>query len=158
MRIYYSLKLNNNVKYFMNIKNQDLSNTTANIIKMQKMSVYSLIGTFIVLMSACAGEFQTYDLSEEYSTSLHYQPTGEEGVQPNSTWPFQKIENSEEFKDYYFDIQDKEIFTQTLPKKHKVNGALINSVKFFINPGQSAFTGKIFIKEIKVVPAVNIGK
>lgn len=212
---------------------------------------YSLIATIICLMYACAPKMQTYDLSEEYATSLHYKGTDAEdnseaeveeksdliaiparnfyggdlkrgaiwwagkgiflekgevfvinannigpdsipfgatfppidliiaevrlkvsaraegldssitpviymqvddvdGYQANAKRPFNKIENSTEFKDYYFDLKD--IYVQSSPKKHKVNGALINSLKFFINPGQTGYTGKIFIKEIKVVP------
>ncbi len=217
---------------------------------MKKATIYSLIAVSIGIMFGCSGEFQTYDLSEEYATSLHYEGTdgqskseeeeeksdlvgvpaltyyngdlkrgaiwwaGEDislekgpvfiieadnigpkntpfgatfppidliskevmikvtaraesadsvmpvlylqvddasGYQANANRPFHKIHNSQEFKDYYFDVKD--IYTQILPKKHKVNGAMINSLKFFINPGQTGFTGTIYIKEIKVVPA-----
>ena len=72
------------------------------------------------------------------------------GYKADAKRPFQKIENSEAFKDYYFDLRD--IYVQSVPK-HSVNGAMINSVKFFINPGQKGFTGKIYIREIKLVPA-----
>jgi hypothetical protein len=224
---------------------------------MKKGSIYYLIAALIVLMSACAGKLQTYDLSEEYATSLHYKGTDDEvvgsepaeeeksdlvgvparnfyggdlkrgaiwwvgkdislekgdvfiidatnvgpdsipfggtfppidlikeplvlkvsaraqgkdgdmpvlylqvddaeGHQANGKRPFNKIENSEEFKDYYFDLRD--IYVQSIPKKQKVNGAFINSIKFFINPGQTGYTGQIFIKEVKVVPAGSIPK
>jgi hypothetical protein len=220
---------------------------------MKKGSIYSLIAGCVALLSACSGEFQTYDLSEEYATSLHYQPEeedesseveeksdlvgiparsfyggdlkrgaiwwagkgitlekgevfvitatnigpdntpfgatfppidlikeevvlkvsaraeGNEGASPvvylqvddangtmaNAKRPFNAIENSADFKDYYFDLRD--IYVQSEPKK-KVNGAMINSLKFFINPGQTGYTGKIFIKEIKVMAASAAGK
>ncbi|HSZ24379.1 MAG TPA: hypothetical protein VK766_01605 [Cytophagaceae bacterium] len=87
---------------------------------------------------------------------LYFQPSDVDGAQANAKRPFQKIENSPEFKDYYFDLRD--IYNQAEPEKRKVNGAMINSVKFFINPGQSTgYTGVIYIKEIKVVP-VEAGK
>ncbi|MBX9850930.1 MAG: hypothetical protein K2X86_04145 [Cytophagaceae bacterium] len=87
---------------------------------------------------------------------LYLQVADAGGYQANAKRPFQKIENSGEFKDYYFDLKD--IYLQSAPKKHKVNGAMINSLKFFINPGQTPYTGKIFIKEIKVIPAASAGK
>jgi hypothetical protein len=224
---------------------------------MKRGSIYSLIIGFIALMFACSPKMQTYDLSKEYATSLHYQPTpgdedaveqeGEEGenlvgipartfyggdvkrggiwwagkgislekgevfifeidsvgsdsipfgatfppidllteevmikisaraegvngseptlhmqvddangYQANAKRPSQKIQNSEDFKDYYFDARG--IFEQSKPKKHRVNGAMINSLKFFVNPGQGPFSGKIYIKEIKVVSAKTVQK
>ncbi len=219
---------------------------------MKKGSIQSLIAAIIVLLSACAGKMQPYDLSYDYAKSLHYEGTegvdsGEEeeeksdlvgvpalsfyggdlkrggiwwagkdidmekgevfifdatnvgkdsipfgatfppidllketvqlkisaravgldstvtpvlylqvddveGYKSNAKWPSQTIENSESFKDYYFDLKD--IYVQNSPKKHKVNGTMINSLKFFINPGQTGYTGQIFIKEIKIVPVV----
>lgn len=86
--------------------------------------------------------------------TLYLQVDDANGYQANAKRPFHKIENSGEFKDYYFDMRD--IYVQSTPKKHKVNGALINSLKFFVNPGQTGYTGKIFIKEIRVVPAKSI--
>jgi hypothetical protein len=83
--------------------------------------------------------------------TLYMQVDDADGRQANGKRPFNQIENSGEFKEYYFDLKD--IYVQTVPKKQKVNGAMINSLKFFINPGQSGFTGQIFITEIKVVPA-----
>jgi hypothetical protein len=88
---------------------------------------------------------------EGESPTLYLQVDDADGFMTNAIRPFQKIENSEEFKDYYFSLKD--IYTQVTPKKHKVNGAMINSLKFFINPGQVAYTGLIYIKEIKIVPA-----
>ncbi len=221
---------------------------------MKRGTIYSLITVFIALLTACSGKIQTYDLSQEYATSLHYEGSSAEnkseaeeeksdlvgvpalsfyggdlkrgaiwwvgkditlekgdvfifdatnvgpdsipfgatfppidlvkekvmikisaraegkendlpvlylqlddvdGYQANAKRPSQKIENSSEFKDYYFDLKD--IYVQSQPKKHSVNGAMINSLKFFINPGQSGYTGLIYIKEIKVVslPAGN---
>jgi hypothetical protein len=71
------------------------------------------------------------------------------GYKADAKRPSQQIENSAEFKDYVFDLTD--MYYQRAPK-HKVNPALINSIKFFINPGKNAYTGKIYIKEIRVLP------
>lgn len=79
---------------------------------------------------------------------LHLQVDDATGVRADSKRPMNKIENSKEFKDYYFGLKD--IYVQNEPKK-KVNGALINSIKFFVNP--NGYTGRIYIREIKVVPA-----
>jgi hypothetical protein len=217
---------------------------------MKKGYKYILIAGCITFLSACSAKLQTYDLSEEYATSIHYKGTDDivksdvveeeksdlvgvparsfyggdlkrggiwwagkdiylekgdtfvidatnvgpdsipfgatfppidlkkeavgikisaraetpDGTMPtlylqlddadkyqgNGNRPFHKIENSAVCKEYYFDLKD--IFVQSTPKKHSVNGAMINSIKFFINPGQSGYTGKIFITEIKVVP------
>ncbi len=81
---------------------------------------------------------------------LHLQVDDAGGYQANAKRPAHQILNTEDFQDYYFDMRD--IYMQSEPKKHKVNGALINSMKFFINPGQAPYTGKILIREIKVVP------
>ena len=89
---------------------------------------------------------------EGESPTLYLQVDDADGFMTNSKRPFNKIEKSEEFKDYYFSLKD--VFLQATPKKHKVNGAMINSLKFFINPGQAAYTGLIYIQEIKVVPVV----
>jgi hypothetical protein len=74
-----------------------------------------------------------------------------DGYLTNATPPTNTIENSSEFKEYFFDMRN--IYMQNTPKKHKVNGKMINTIKVFINPGQAAYTGQIFIKEIKVVQA-----
>lgn len=234
--------------------------------KKGKIYLYSLIAGSFVWLSACSGKLQTYNLDEEYATSLHYQPPkeGEEpkeeedpesnlvgvparsfyggdlkrggiwwagkgitlekgdefifevthvgpdstpqgatnpaidlnthpfgatfppidlikeevvlkisaraegkdgseptlylqfddanGYQANAKRPAHKILNSAEYQDYYFDLKD--IFAQSTPTKHKVNGALINSLKFFINPGEEpGYTGNLYIREIRIVPA-----
>ncbi len=227
---------------------------------MKKGIMYSLVVTSISLLAACSGKFQTYDLSRDYATSLHYQPvTGEDaseeeeekddlvgvparnyyggdlkrggfwwagkgltlekgdefilhaeqvlpdsgavaatnsidlegksfgatfppidmikeavaikvsmraeakdstqpvlylqvedvnGTKADAKRPFHTVAISSEFKDYYFEM--KEVYVQAEPKK-KVNGAMINSLKFFINPGKPGYIGEIYIKEIKVV-------
>jgi hypothetical protein len=224
-----------------------------------KKGIYSFIAVFIVLMSSCAPKLQSYDFSEEYATTLHYdEVTGDkpvvvveekstmagvpalnfyggdlkrggiwwagkgislekgdvfifdatdvgpdsipfgatfppldlttvegmikisaraggkdsataptsapvlylelvdaDGFKANAKKPFNKIENSEEFKDYYFDLKD--VYMQSQPK-HSVNGAFISSIKFYINPGQEAYSGLIYIREIKVVPAKSVVK
>ncbi|MCX6180782.1 MAG: hypothetical protein NT150_02485 [Bacteroidetes bacterium] len=70
------------------------------------------------------------------------------GYKADAKRPSQKIENSEDFKEYYFELND--IFVQKSPK-HAVNSSMINSLKFFINPGLTGYTGKIHIKEIKII-------
>ncbi|HEY8402920.1 MAG TPA: hypothetical protein VIK89_16760 [Cytophagaceae bacterium] len=85
---------------------------------------------------------------------LHMQVDDAKGYKANGKSPVHKVSNKDEFQDYYFDLRD--IYVQMFPKKHKVNGAMINSLKFFINPGQAGYTGRIYIKEIKVVPAKDV--
>lgn len=113
---------------------------------------------------AVGATFQPLDLAkEEVRIKISARATGNvspllalelkdiDGFMTNAKWPSQKIEISEEFKDYYFDTKD--IFVQNMPKKHKVNGSMINNLKFYVNPGQQpAFTGQIYVKEIKVIP------
>jgi hypothetical protein len=82
---------------------------------------------------------------------LYLQVDDASGYKANANRPFAKIGKSQEFQDYYFDLRT--IYLQADPVKHKVNGKMINSMKFFINPAQNIFTGKIKIKEIKIVPA-----
>ncbi len=83
--------------------------------------------------------------------ALYLQVDDASGYKANANRPVNKIGKSSEYQDYYFDLRN--IYAQVDPVKHKVNGKMINSLKFFINPGQSSFTGKLFIKEIKIVPA-----
>jgi hypothetical protein len=48
---------------------------------MKKGIIYSLITVLVAFMASCSPKIQTYDLNEEYATSLHIQPiesTGEE--------------------------------------------------------------------------------
>jgi len=221
---------------------------------MNKGIIYTLFAGVVFLISSCSGEFQKYDLSEEYATSIHYEgmsaddkPVEEEGASDlvgipgrtfyngdlmrgaiwfggkgvsldkgevytletfnvgsdslsfgatfppldlvsepvmlqvsamaigtdtiapvlylqlsdangnlaNASMPAHKIVIGNGFLDYYFDLRD--IYTQLSPKR-KVNGKLINSLKFYINPGKDAYTGKILIQEIKIVPANSVGK
>ena len=86
---------------------------------------------------------------KEGEPTLYLQLEDADGYKANAKMPFHKIENSADYKDYFFDLKD--VFVQVYPKKHSVNGAMINSLRFYINPGQSGFTGMIYIKEIKVV-------
>jgi hypothetical protein len=79
---------------------------------------------------------------------LNLQVDDATGVRADSKRPSNKIDNSKEFKDYYFGLKD--IYLQNEPKK-KVNGALINSLKFLVSP--NSYSGRIYIREIKVVPA-----
>ena len=105
----------------------------------------------LLKISARSEGIDSASLSTTPAPMLYVQVTDADGYQTNAMWPSFKIENSTEFKDYYYDLRG--IYNQNTPKKHKVNGTMINSLKFFINPGQTPYTGKIIIKEIKVVPA-----
>jgi hypothetical protein len=88
---------------------------------------------------------------------LHVQFVDADGYKTNAKLPFNRIENSAEFKEYFFDVRD--IYNQALPEKHKVNGALINGLQFFINPGETpGYTGMIYISEIRVIPAPPLPK
>jgi hypothetical protein len=80
---------------------------------------------------------------------LYMQVGDASGYQANAKRPSQKIANSEEFEEYYFELHD--IYQQIEPKKYKVNGAMINSLKFFINLNEEKFAGEIIIREIKVL-------
>lgn len=91
------------------------------------------------------------------SAMLYVQVVDADGFMTNTKLPFNKIENSTEFKEYFFDLRD--IYTQTLPEKHKVNGALINTLQFFVNPNQTpGFDGIIYVSEIRIVPATPVTK
>lgn len=88
---------------------------------------------------------------------LYLQLVDADGYKTNAKLPFNKIQNSADFKEYFFDIRD--IYSQVEPEKHKVNGALINGLQFFINPKQvPGYSGYIYINEIRVVPAPPITK
>ena len=88
---------------------------------------------------------------------IYLQFSDADGFKTNAKMPSNKIENSTEFRDYYFDLKD--IYQQNEPEKHKVNGALINNLQFLVNPGEDpGYTGKIYIREIKIVPAASVVK
>jgi hypothetical protein len=92
------------------------------------------------------------DSKETTPAVLQVQLIDADGYKTNAKLPLNTIENTAEFKDYFFDLRD--IYTQNTPEKHKVNGALINGLQFFINPGEtSGYSGIIYIQEIRVVPA-----
>jgi hypothetical protein len=73
-----------------------------------------------------------------------------EGLQANAKRPEARIGNTEEFHDYYFDCSD--MWLQMYPEKKEVNPAIINKVLFFVNPGNTGYTGKIYIKEFQALP------
>lgn len=91
------------------------------------------------------------------SAVLHLQLVDADGYKTNAKLPFNRIEKSTELKEYFFDLRD--IYMQNQPEKHKVNGALINGIQFFINPGEMpGYTGMIYISEIRIVPAPPVTK
>lgn len=73
-----------------------------------------------------------------------------EGMQANAKRPEARIGNTTEFMDYYFDCSD--MWMQTWPDKKEVNATIINKWLFFVNPGGSGYTGKIYIKAIQALP------
>jgi hypothetical protein len=60
-----------------------------------------------------------------------------------------KIEESTEFKDYFYNYRGK--YTQAWPDKQIVDPSGIKETLIFINPGGAGFTGTIFIDEIEVI-------
>jgi hypothetical protein len=59
------------------------------------------------------------------------------------------MEPGTDFADYYFDFTDK--YEQSWPNAQKVTPTSIAEILFFINPGGSAYTGILYIDEIKVI-------
>ena len=72
------------------------------------------------------------------------------GFQTNAKRPCNRIGNDGKIRDYYFPL--KGIFLQSWPSPHDVDPKAITKIMFFVNPGSSPFTGKIFFEQIKVVP------
>lgn len=60
-----------------------------------------------------------------------------------------EIEVSSEYKDYYFDFNNK--FKQSWPAMADVDPRQISGMAFFVNPGDKLYKGTIFIKEIYVM-------
>jgi hypothetical protein len=60
-----------------------------------------------------------------------------------------KIDESSEFKNYYYNYAGK--YSQTYPDVQTVDPTGMKDVIFFVNPGGEPFTGKIFIDEIEVI-------
>lgn len=73
-----------------------------------------------------------------------------EGHQANARRPAARIGNTADYQDYYFDLSN--IWAQSWPDDANVNGAIVNKMLFFINPGGSGYTGKLFIREMQVIP------
>lgn len=73
-----------------------------------------------------------------------------EGIQANAKRPEARIGNTQEFMDYYFDCSN--MWLQTWPEKKEVNATIINKWLFFINPGGSGYTGRIYIQAIQALP------
>ena len=73
-----------------------------------------------------------------------------EGLQANGKRPEVRIGNTEDYYDYYFNCSD--MWLQMYPEKKDVNAQIINKVLFFVNPGNTGYTGKIYIKEFQALP------
>ena len=80
-----------------------------------------------------------------------------EGFQTNAKRPTKRIHKGDEFKDYYFMLND-DVWVQSWPADHAVNACLLSKIMLFINPGGPAYTGKLFIKEIKIIPQSEAGE
>lgn len=76
------------------------------------------------------------------------------GYQTNAKRPTNRIANDGKFRDYYFPLKGS--WVQSWPSAHNVDGAAINKIMFFVNPGGSAYNGTLKIKEIKVISADSI--
>ncbi|MBX9853119.1 MAG: hypothetical protein K2X86_15355 [Cytophagaceae bacterium] len=60
-----------------------------------------------------------------------------------------KIESGTDFVNYYYDFTNK--FEQSWPNVQKVDPEGVVEVVFFVNPGGQAYTGTIYIDEIKAI-------
>lgn len=79
------------------------------------------------------------------------------GFQTNAKRPTKRIHKGDEFMDYYFMLND-DVWMQSWPADHAVNACLLSKIMLFINPGGPAYTGKVFIKEIKIIPQSEAGE
>lgn len=73
------------------------------------------------------------------------------GYLTNAAPPTIIIDDKDQFKDYYFLIDD--IFLQKKPEKREVSGQFISILQFMINPEEEVFNGRIQIEEMKVIPS-----
>lgn len=80
-----------------------------------------------------------------------------QGFQTNAKRPTKRIHIGDDFKDYYFMLND-DVWVQSWPSDHAVNACLLSKIMLFINPGGPAYTGKLFIKEIKIIPQSEAGE
>lgn len=87
--------------------------------------------------------------SEGGSPLLRVDFKDKNGYVTNGSPVINKIQESTEFKDYFYNYRGK--YTQSWPDKQTVDASGIKEVLMFINPGGEAFTGKIFIEEIEVI-------
>lgn len=70
-------------------------------------------------------------------------------MQTNAMPAMNDIELSEDYKDYYFDLNDK--WRMSWPEAGIVDPRQIVGLVFFINPGDKPFQGTIFVDEIYVM-------
>lgn len=76
------------------------------------------------------------------------------GFQTNAKRPANRIANDGKIRDYYFPL--KGAFVQSWPAPHEVDAKAITKILLFVNPGAAPYTGKLFIEQIKVVPADSV--
>jgi hypothetical protein len=72
-----------------------------------------------------------------------------DGFSTNSKPNIKLFEIGTDFVDFYYDFTGK--FDQTYPNVQRVNPSSIIEVIFFVNPGGSAFTGKLIIDEVSAI-------
>jgi hypothetical protein len=87
--------------------------------------------------------------SEGGSPLLRVDFKDKNGYVTNGSPVINKIQESSDFKDYFYNYRGK--YTQSWPEAQTVDPSGIKEVLMFINPGGEAFTGKIFIEEIEVI-------
>jgi hypothetical protein len=85
----------------------------------------------------------------EKSATLRIDLKDTDGYGTNAKPVSVKMEPGTDFADYYFDFTDK--YEQSWPNAQKVTPTSIAEILFFINPGGSAYTGILYIDEIKVI-------
>lgn len=67
-----------------------------------------------------------------------------------------RIVQSETFTDYYF-VYDAKL-KQAWPDEKILDAKAINQLTFFINPGSTAYTGTVYIDEVRAVPVSEAAK
>lgn len=78
------------------------------------------------------------------------------GMVANAAAPQVKFLKNGTSQYYYFSFKDK--WKQAYPDAQKVDLTLISEMMFFINPGMSGYTGKLYIEEIKAISSDEIPK
>jgi hypothetical protein len=78
------------------------------------------------------------------------------GYTTNAKPETKRIAVGDQFTDYYFRYDYK--LRQSFPEEKLLDAKSITTIMFFINPGSSAYTGTLYIDEVKAVPASEAAK